>query len=195
MSIGGWNEDELERFIRDRLAPAFAQAGAVGSMPIGGILPWIVSAAPAGFLLVAGQAVTDAHAQLRKLLIDDGSPHGTSSGDPLLPDLRGRTIVGLDNMGGSDAGRLSGSNTLGGTGGVERVTLTHQESGLPAHTHAHNLPAQAWYESGGGSRGGSSGTLQAQFATLSITAVTAVDASQSHENMPPHVLLNWIVKT
>lgn len=165
-------------------------------MPIGGLLPWIVSAAPAGFLLVAGQAVTTDHAALRQLLLDDGSPHGTSSGDPLLPDLRGRVPVGLDNMGGSDAGRLSGSNTLGGTGGAEKVTLTSAQSGLPSHTHAHNLPAQAWYEVGsGGARGGNSGTLQAQFATLSITAVTAADASQSHENMPPHVLLNWIVKT
>ncbi len=196
MSIGGWNEDELERFIRDRLAPAFAQAGAVGSMPIGGILPWIVSAAPAGFLLVAGQAVTSAHAQLRKLLTDDGSPHGTSGGDPLLPDLRGRTIVGLDNMGGSDAGRLSGSNTLGGSGGVETVTLTAAQSGLPSHTHAHNLPGQAYFEVGsGGPRDvPTSGAGISSYATLNISSVAAAPASASHDNMPPHTLLNWIVK-
>ncbi len=194
MSIGGWNEDELERFVRDRLQPQISQAANVGTFPIGGLLPWIVSVAPAGFLLVAGQAVTSEYPVLRKLLTDDGSPHGTSGGDPLLPDLRGRMIVGLDNMGGSDAGRLSGSNTLGGTGGVQTVTLTAAQSGLPAHSHAHNLPAQAWYESGSGARGGNSGTLQAQFATLSITAVAAADASQAHDNMPPYMLLNWIVK-
>lgn len=194
MSIGGWNEDELDRFIRDRLAPQFAQAGALGSMPVGACCPWIVAAAPAGFLLIAGQAVTTDYPALRNLLLEGGSPHGTSGSDPLLPDLRGRVPVGLDNMGGSDAGRLAGSNTLGGTGGVETVTLTHQQSGLPAHTHAHNLPAQAWYEDGAGSRGGSSGTLQAQFATLSITAVAAANAAQSHDNMPPYVLLPWIVK-
>lgn len=194
MSIGGWNEDELERFVRDRLAPMFAMAGNMGSMPVGGIMPWLVSTAPAGFLLVAGQAVTTQYAALRDLLLADGSPHGTSGDDPLLPDLRGRVPVGLDNMGGSDAGRLAGSNTLGGSGGVETVTLTAAQSGLPSHTHAHNLPAQAWYEDGAGARGGNSGTLQAQYATLSITAVAAADASQAHTNMPPYLLLPWIVK-
>jgi microcystin-dependent protein len=53
-----------------------------------------------------------------------------------LPDLRGRVPAGLDNMGGSDAGRLSLANTLGTTGGSETVTLTSAQSGVPAHSHA-----------------------------------------------------------
>lgn len=196
MSIGGWNEDELERFVRDRLAPMFAMAGNMGSMPVGGIMPWLVSTAPAGFLLVAGQAVTTQYAALRDLLLADGSPHGTSGSDPLLPDMRGRAVFGLDNMGGTDAGRLSGSNTLGGTGGVETVTLTAAQSGLPAHTHGHNLPGQAYFEVGSaGPRDmPTSGAGISSYATLSISSVTAADAAQAHDNMPPHIRLPWIVK-
>lgn len=52
-----------------------------------------------------------------------------------LPDLRGRVIAGLDNMGGSNAGRLDASFTataLGATGGSE----THSHGGTAAGTAA-----------------------------------------------------------
>lgn len=207
MSIGGWNEDELERFIRDRLAPMFAMAGNMGSMPVGGIMPWLVSTAPAGFLLVAGQAVTTQYAALRDLLLADGSPHGTSGGNPLLPDLRGRLPVGLDNMGGSDAGRLAGSNTLGAAGGSETVTLTAAQSGLPAHGHTVNDPGHVHAVDNTinyniaptfqtGAQGIGQQTINSQAATTGITInnVAAAAASQSHNNMPPYLLLPWIVK-
>jgi microcystin-dependent protein len=45
-------------------------------------------------------------------------------------------LVGLDNMGGTDAGRLSTANTLGTTGGSETVTL--DSNNLPAHVHGVN---------------------------------------------------------
>lgn len=207
MSIGGWNEDELERFVRDRLAPAFAQASAFGSMPVGACVPWIVSVAPAGFLLIAGQAVTTDYPALRNLLLAGGSPHGVSGSDPLLPDLRGRVPVGLDNMGGSDAGRLAGSNTLGGTGGSETVTLTAAQSGLPAHGHTLNDPGHVHSVANTisysipptfqtGAQGIGQQAINTGSATTGITInnVAAADASQSHNNMPPYVLLPWIVK-
>lgn len=50
------------------------------------------------------------------------------------PDIRGRTLAGLDQMGAaSAAGRLAGFNTLGEARGTENVTLT--EAQLPAHQH------------------------------------------------------------
>lgn len=51
-----------------------------------------------------------------------------------LPDLRGRTVFGADNMGGTDAARLSSSNTIGTTVGAETVTLATGD--LPSHSHA-----------------------------------------------------------
>ena len=50
------------------------------------------------------------------------------------PDIRGRTLAGLDQMGAaSAAGRLAGFNTLGESRGTESVTLTEVQ--LPAHEH------------------------------------------------------------
>lgn len=50
-----------------------------------------------------------------------------------LPDLRGRTLIGLDNMGGTPANIVTNSSAdvLGGTGGAEAHTLTASQ--IPAH--------------------------------------------------------------
>jgi microcystin-dependent protein len=50
-----------------------------------------------------------------------------------LPDLRGRTVAGIDNMGGTDAGRLDIANSSGTVVGTQYVTLTSAE--MPSHTH------------------------------------------------------------
>ena len=64
-----------------------------------------------------------------------GTTYGTGDGSTtfILPDYRGRNPIGLDDMGGSDAGRLNVTNTLGGSGGEQLHTLTEAE--LAAHTH------------------------------------------------------------
>lgn len=54
-----------------------------------------------------------------------------------LPDLRGRGLFGLDDMGNSAANRLAAATidqtTNGASGGADTVTLL--EANLPAHTH------------------------------------------------------------
>ena len=55
-----------------------------------------------------------------------------------LPDLRGRALFGLDDMGNSAAARLAGATidqtTNGASGGADTVTLV--EANLPSHTHS-----------------------------------------------------------
>lgn len=62
-----------------------------------------------------------------------------------LPDLRGRALFGLDDMGGSAAGRLAAATidqtTNGASGGADTVTLV--EANLPAHTHGAGTLATA----------------------------------------------------
>jgi hypothetical protein len=58
-----------------------------------------------------------------------------------LPDIRGRAIAGLDDMGGGAAGRLTaafwGANAtiLGNAGGAENHLLVALETPLPVHAH------------------------------------------------------------
>ena len=68
------------------------------------------------------------------------------------PDQRGRAWVGLDNLGGSAASRITSasvnganSTTLGGAGGAETYTLLTAE--IPVHTHVE----QAYSLTAGGS--------------------------------------------
>jgi microcystin-dependent protein len=55
-----------------------------------------------------------------------------------LPDMRGRALFGLDDMGNSAAGRLAAATidqtTNGASGGADTVTLA--EANLPSHTHS-----------------------------------------------------------
>jgi microcystin-dependent protein len=104
--------------------------------PIGTIVSYAFSTAPTGWLLCAGQPVSrTTYANLHTLMANDGYPYGNGDGSTTfnVPDLRGRVIAGLDNMGGTDAGRLSWANTLGTTGGAQTHTLTTAE--MPSHTH------------------------------------------------------------
>lgn len=69
-----------------------------------------------------------------------GTTYGAGDGSSTfaLPDMRGRTIAGVDNMGGSDASRLDWANTLGTTGGTQTHTLATTE--IPAHLHSIDPP-------------------------------------------------------
>lgn len=71
-------------------------------------------------------------------------------------------------------------NTAGGTMGVESVTLTSAQSGVPPHTHpfAIHSPAIANGTVPGGTNGG-------LWANGTATANTAQDAASSHTNVQP----------
>ena len=108
------------------------------SIPAGVIVPYAGSTAPSGWLLCYGQQVsTSAYANLYTAI---GTTYGSGSGTFGIPDLRGRAAFGADAMGGTAAGRLglgntggiTGSATLGVSGGQQSHTLTTGEvpSGL-----------------------------------------------------------------
>ncbi|MBY0559318.1 MAG: phage tail protein [Hyphomicrobium sp.] len=101
-------------------------------IPIGGFLPFCSTAVPnSNFILPFGQALSrTTYAELYNLI---GTAFGAGDGASTFnaPDLRGRTIFGLDNMGGAAAGRLTtiAGTTVGGVGGAETVALAR--SNLP----------------------------------------------------------------
>lgn len=105
--------------------------------PVGVVFPYAGSTAPANFLLCAGQVVSrTTYASLFAVVGTSFNTGGEAATDFRLPDLRGRVPVGMDNMGGTDAGRVSSGNAVGTAGGAESVVLT--ELHLPSHTHTIN---------------------------------------------------------
>ena len=102
---------------------------------IGVVLPFAGVSPPTGWLLCYGQTLDTAdYPALFAVIAYTYGGTGTSFN---LPDMRGRVAVGKDNMGGYAANRMTTftANTLGQSGGVDKVTLTAAESGLPAHNH------------------------------------------------------------
>ena len=98
-------------------APSTANgAGLLGSLgavllPVGTVWDYAGTAAPTGWLLCYGQEVSQT--TYTQLFATIGTAFGTASTSTAfcIPDLRGRIIAGMDDMGGSGAGRLPGVMT------------------------------------------------------------------------------------
>jgi len=119
--------------------------------PPGSVLAFAGAAAPAGWLLCNGTTVS--RAQYPALFAVLGTTYGSGDGSTTfnLPDMRGRTIAGKDNMGGTAAGRLTSggsgitATSLGASGGAESTTLTAAQSGMPNHTHGSSTLFAKWW--------------------------------------------------
>jgi microcystin-dependent protein len=108
-------------------------------VPIGAMIPTGATGDPADtrFLLADGRALART-GQYALLFAAIGTSYGAGDGSTTfnIPDRRGRTSVGADNMGtaAGAAGRLPNSNrALGQNGGEERHVLITAE--LAAHAH------------------------------------------------------------
>jgi microcystin-dependent protein len=171
-------------------------------VPPGVIQMFAGSSAPTGFLLCSGAAVSrTGYAALFSAI---GTAFGAGDGSTTfnLPDLRGRVIAGLDNMGGSDAGRLSWSNTMGTTGGAQTHTLSVSE--MPSHTHtqdahSHTLADQVQGLLGYGQGSPISGNAVVGLGAENTGSTTATNQNTggggAHNNMQPTILMNYIIKT
>ena len=124
-------------------------ASAAG-IPVGSIIPWPSNAVPSGWFLCNGQAVK--RATYPDLFTAIGTTYGAGDGSTTfnVPDLRDRTVVGQDNMGGAGTtNRItqwgSSPSTIGGTFGEDAHRQTVAE--MAPHTHSYRW-WNAWYFSG-----------------------------------------------
>ncbi|WP_191058398.1 phage tail protein [Geminicoccus harenae] len=159
----------------------------------GVIFPFGGTTAPAGFLMCDGKEYSRLqYPALYAVLL---TRFGSSDGDQLfkVPDLRGRVIAGVDNMGGTAAGRLttagSGVNgaVLGADGGEQAHTLTVPE--IPAHTHADSRYT--------GTNPGAGSPVAGTGATAVIGQAQggSTGGGLPHNNVQPTLVLNYIIKT
>lgn len=181
-------------------------------LPAGVIVPFCGINAPAGWFLCHGQEVNRfTYADLFTAL---GTLYGAGNGATTfnLPDCRGRSMAGKDNMNGSDAARLTSAgsgvdgDTLGSTGGADDVTLTANQmpvlSGTLASTgaHTHSLNNGNNLIASGGTPVRAIGGSNRNFTTMSITAggshshdVTTPGSGGSHSNMQPTLMTEAII--
>lgn len=93
-------------------------------VPSGIIVPYGGASAPSsGWLLCAGQAVS--RTTYSALFAIIGTSYGVGDGSTTfnLPDLRGRVLAGIDNLGGTAANRLQKSTTISTTSGSASATV------------------------------------------------------------------------
>lgn len=128
------------------------------------------------FLLCDGSAVS------RTTYVDlfnaIGETYGVGDGITTfnLPNLSGRVIIGPGDSGTTGSVAV----VLGGTGGEAKHVLSEAE--LPSHTHTGGVDTYVGSQATGGS------------APHGVSAVTgSTGGDQSHENMPPYLVLNWYI--
>ena len=164
----------------------------------GAVMPFAGSAAPSGFLMAAGQAVS--RSTYSALFTAIGTTYGAGDGSTTfnVPDLRGRVTAGKDDMAPSGAAsRLttggSGVNgaTLGAAGGAETHTLTSAQ--IPAHAHPINGGNSYFLmRTTGGTVGLTSGTGLADTVT---NTSNNTGGGGAHNNVQPTLVMNYIIKT
>jgi len=164
--------------------------GASSVLPTGVIIPWASTNLPAGFLWCNGQIVSISNYPGLYAVL--GTTYG---GDGIntfgLPDIMGRTIVGVDGMGGVNAanritqwGTLPA--TLSGTFGEDTHHLTIPE--LPAHNF--NILVNDATTSGGSIRYPETVAVD----SLKPYNTNTVGNDVSHNVVQPSIALGYIIK-
>lgn len=152
-------------------------------MPAGAVLPYAASAAPAGFLLCDGSAVS--RTTYARLFATIGTTYGAGDGSTTfnVPNMADRMPVGV-----------SGTKALGSAGGAASVTLA--AANLPNHTHTIGVNYQSTTTTGGtairvtdvANTTGGTGTLATGNTGNGGFANTAVNIQN------PYRALNFIIK-
>lgn len=189
------------------------QVQTVTETPAGSIIDFGGSSVPSGWLLCDGSAISRTTYAVLFAAISTtwGAGNGTTTFN--LPDLRGRSRAGRDNMGGSAAGRIttaaSGIDglTIGAAGGAQGVILTMTEIPIftPSGAVSVAYPSQAYLLATGGTsyQAGSSASAFNNYTTAATTppdsrvfnlVMSQLGGGQGHQNMQPTAIVNSIIK-
>jgi microcystin-dependent protein len=219
-SVGAWRAVPAGLFDVDTISRVAynASAGAYRLLDVRGdtgeLKPFAGATAPVGYLLCFGQAISrTAYAGLFTVI---GTTYGAGDGSTTfnLPDLRGRVAAGKDDMGGSNANRLSSviaSTTLGAAGGQQTESAglsgTASVSGSTGGSlsisgsgflngiafSGNDSPGGAFFASSSGQ--GVTINSGATSGTLSVSASGSISGSTSSaSNVPPTLILNQMIR-
>ena len=146
-------------------------AGAGGGVPTGTVVSFAGHNAPTGWLLCDGTQYSSSSYPTLYAII--GTTYGGASGSFRVPDLRGKMPVGKNQ------GTFS---ALGRTGGEETHVLTNAEMAPDVYMDVSGSKSTELVNIGGGNRWANTGR------------VNGAQAGHAHNNMPPYLVLNYIIK-
>lgn len=166
--------------------------------PTGSVIPFAGDTAPEGWLICDGRIVCRStypglfnviglkYTLPLTILPQTISQQIIGEENFCVPDLRGRIPVGVD----SDirpnfitSNRVTSNNKLGESGGEEKHKLTIYE--MPSHKHeVYGKPERYHYTHGSNSINGCGLYQDSQYT----------GGDQSHNNMQPYLVLNYIIK-
>lgn len=157
------------------------------TLPIGSVVKWFSTTIPTNWLACNGQAIS--RTEYAELFAVIGTKYGSGDGSTTfnLPNIKGKTTVGLD-IDDTDF------NELGKTGGKKTHTLTENE--IP-QMDVH-MTKDTWFDRGGLEAGGAvNRRVVAGGATGGATDYiigTVNGGGQAHNNLQPYIVSNYIIK-
>jgi len=157
-----------------------------GLLPPGVILPYGVTAAPTGYKVCDGSAHARTGTSTSALFTVISTKYGVGNGSSTfnVPDLAGKFMAGLGSgLTSVTAGMIIGT-TVGNTGGVQAVTLTTTQ--LPSFSHLTGANIWAVHDDIGNA-------LQPGTRVASVS-VGSVGGNGAHSNIPPALIVNFIIK-
>jgi len=145
--------------------------------PVGSVISFAGSEAPAGWLLCDGTAYS--RTTYSALFAVTGTAYGNGNGSTTfnVPDLRGRVSVGLD----ATDENLAAADALGEAGGEETHTLSVAE--IPPHSHQVYTPGIS-----------GSGIVLGYGANWADGYIGNTGGGGSHNNLQPYLTFNAIIK-
>lgn len=147
---------------------------------LGEIKPYAGSTAPSKWLICDGSAVS--RTTYSDLFAVIGTTYGTGDGSTTfnLPDMKGRTPIGV-----------SSGHALGTTGGEETHTLTMNE--MPRHDHNPSGSVR-WYDDYNTHTNAGNATATGRWWYIALTSLIALQGNnQPHNNMQPYTTVNFII--
>lgn len=182
----------------------------LGGVPIGAQMSFGGATPPSGWLLCYGQQVSRTTYALLFAIIGGAYGIGDGSSTFNLPDKRGRVSVGLDNMGGTPAGRITAAvcgmdGTVIGTFGGDQNA---QEDDLNAASDVFVALTPGFVQVNAGTisvlagpnvetvqDAGATATYPVQGASVSASVSTTVTSSLTgqSQNVQPSEVDTWII--
>ena len=157
------------------------------TLPIGSVVKWFSTTIPTNWLACNGQAIS--RTEYAELFAVIGTKYGSGDGSTTfnLPNIKGKTTVGLD-IDDTDF------NELGKTGGEKTHTLTENE--IP-QMDVH-MTKDTWFDRGGLEAGGAvNRKVVAGGGTggsPEFVIGTVNGGGQAHNNLQPYIVSNYIIK-